>query len=88
MWGAVMSAGKFTCFVNPNASNLEVRKAEFRSQASRDENALLMPGMEDYYFRQVWPVTNLRLKIKGQAREDEIRENLSRTCEVYEKAAG
>jgi hypothetical protein len=39
--------------------------------APNDENVLLMRRMQDSNFRQVWRVTNLLLKIKRQAREEE-----------------
>jgi hypothetical protein len=42
-------------------------------------NAALMQRMEDSSFRQVWRTTNLLLKIKRQAREEEDREAPPRT---------
>jgi hypothetical protein len=50
-------------------------------------NVSLMRRMQDSNFRQVWRVTNLLLKIKRQAREEETRKNPSRTLNVNEKTA-
>jgi hypothetical protein len=38
-------------------------------------NALLMRRMQDSSFREVWRVTNLLLKVKRQAREEEVWES-------------
>jgi hypothetical protein len=43
--------------------------------------------MEDSNFRQVWRVTNLPLKIKRQAREEEALEKPSRSLNVNENTA-
>jgi len=56
--------------------------------APAPRNAQLMMTMEDSSFLQVWRVTNLSLKNKSQAREEEILEMPPRTREVYEKTAG
>ncbi|MGD1155401.1 MAG: hypothetical protein ABSA41_06180 [Terriglobia bacterium] len=56
--------------------------------APNDESARLMRRMEDFNFRQVWRVTNLLLKIKRQAREEEGWEMRQRSLNVDEKTAG
>jgi hypothetical protein len=54
----------------------------------QDENALLVRRMQDSNFRQVWRVTNLLLKIKREAREEEVLEKPSRSLNVNENTAG
>ena len=68
----------------------DVRSPENRAalMAPQDENALLMRGVQDSNFRQVWRVTNLLLKIKRQAREEEALEKPSRSLNVDENTAG
>jgi len=56
--------------------------------APNEESARLMRRMEDFNFRQVWRVTNLLLKIKRQAREEEGWEMRQRSLNVDEKTAG
>jgi hypothetical protein len=51
-------------------------------------DAALMQRMEESSFRQIWRITNLLLKIKRQAREEESREIAPRTRDVYERKAG
>jgi hypothetical protein len=52
--------------------------------APTHRNASLMRRMQDSNFRQVWRVTNLLLKIKRQAREEEAWESPSRSLNVNE----
>ncbi len=47
-------------------------------------DATLMQRMEESSFRQIWRITNLLLKIKRRAREEESREIPARTRDVYE----
>ena len=51
-------------------------------------DAALMQRMEESSFRQIWRITNLLLKIKRQARQEETREIAPRTRDVYERKAG
>ena len=55
--------------------------------APTHRNASLMRRMQDSNFRQVWRVTNLLLKIKRQAREEEAWENPARSLNVNENTA-
>jgi hypothetical protein len=55
--------------------------------APTQRNAALMRRMQDSNFRQVWRVTNLLLKIKRQAREEEASERPSRSLNVNENTA-
>jgi hypothetical protein len=55
--------------------------------APTHRNASLMRRLQDSNFRQVWRVTNLLLKIKRQAREEEAWENPSRSLNVNENTA-
>ena len=66
-----------------------VRPPENRAalMTPQDENALLMRRMQDSNFRQGWRVTNLLLKIKRQAREEEALEKPSRSLNVNENTA-
>src|SRR5208337_1451695 len=51
-------------------------------------DAALMQRMEESSCRQIWRITNLLLKIKRQACEEESREIAPRTRDVYERKAG
>ena len=51
-------------------------------------DAALMQRMEESSFRQIWRITNLLLKIKRLAREEESRGRPPRTREVYERKVG
>ena len=62
-------------------------KARAALMTPQDENALLMRRMQDSNFRQGWRVTNLLLKIKRQAREEEALEKPSRSLNVNENTA-
>ncbi len=50
-------------------------------------HARLMRRMQDSNFREIWRMTNLLLKIKRQAREEDALENPSRSLNVNEKSA-
>jgi hypothetical protein len=56
--------------------------------APAHRNALLMRRMQDSSFREVWRVTNLLLKVKRQAREEESLKSPSGSLNVYENTAG
>jgi len=62
-------------------------KARAALMTPQDENALLMRRMQDSNFRQVWRVTNLLLKIKREAGEEEALEKPSRSLNVNENTA-
>jgi len=51
-------------------------------------NVALMQRMEESSFRQIWRITNLLLKLKRQAREEEYRETPARTGNATENIGG
>jgi hypothetical protein len=56
--------------------------------APTEPNTSLMRRMQDSNFRQMWRVTNLLLKVKRQAQEEEAWESASGTLNVHENAGG
>ena len=56
----------------PQVQKTEMTKKDLAARmAPNDENVLLMRRMQHSNFWLVWRVTNLLLKIKRQAREEE-----------------